>query len=361
MGDTQAKTDQETTDDLLDAADKVLGGEPVREALGEPPSDQLAEEVENQDTGDQTDDEEAQADEETSESDETPETVDGESEDEDEDEDAEEGNEDGEKAEDKADEEDKDAEDDLLTPPEGLSEKARMRYEQLVSRIKEKDEAIEQRDQVIQGFRQILDETGLNNEELARVLEIGSMIKHQPEQALETLESIVRDLARQVGRPATGLQPTDILADFPDLQQAVENLEITEEAALELARARKERQRWQEQQQRLTEAQQQQQQSVQAIEAGKQQVAEVLARLEQDIDFPAMAEELADAARYAGEHLAPEQWAGYIESEFRRLKRLAGKQSASARSKETPLAGGRPRGQAKKEPTTLEELADQLL
>lgn len=141
--------------------------------------------------------------------------------------------------------------------------KTRERIEKLVGALKEKSQEVQAYSEKAQAFDQILGTirgTGLEPNELDMIVEIGSLIKRDPQQALERLRPIYEHLSRQAG---------DVLPD--DLSEDVRLGYVSEPRARELARARageqiRTQQLHQYEQQAMAErAQVQQQQQVRSI------------------------------------------------------------------------------------------------
>lgn len=85
-----------------------------------------------------------------------------------------------------------------------------------------------------------LAQTGLPPEELAKVFDVCRLMASEDENdlkvALETLDRTRTDICKRLGIAQPGVNPLD---DFPDLLQAVGEMEITQERALELAKLRR--------------------------------------------------------------------------------------------------------------------------
>lgn len=127
--------------------------------------------------------------------------------------------------------------------------------------------------QDIEDFRQVVVSTGMSPEEFARTLQFGRLATSndpaQLEQALQMVEAQRVELYGRLGKEAPGI---DLLAEFPDLKARVDNLELTRDAAVELAGYR--RRDKQAKQQR--ETQQQQEERLQKFEATVTQAANAL-------------------------------------------------------------------------------------
>lgn len=169
-------------------------------------------------------------------------------------------------------------------------------------------------------IRNVIIGTNMNPQEFAQNLELGRLLKSDSEQdlrvALEMIESTRASVYQKLGVDAPGV---DLLAGYDDLKQAVENMEITKERALELVKYRK-----QEEAQRKVQAQAQQiaQENVrhsQALEHGKIQTATFLESKKQEVDYPVKERMLKEYFQNPAQREAfvknfqPEQWGAAIQ------------------------------------------------
>lgn len=150
-----------------------------------------------------------------------------------------------------------------------------------------------------------------------------------------------------------------VLDDFPDLKQQVGDLEITEQAALELARSRRIQERASRESQQLRQEQDASAAHQQAIQQSVSSVQQMQANWEQtDPDFKALLPHLRAQMESVAREFPPEQWPRVIEMQYRSLKAaLAGQQRSAAPA---PLRGnghmaGRP-APSNPEEAVLQEL-----
>lgn len=143
-----------------------------------------------------------------------------------------------------------DAEEDLAAMPEAVRERTRQRFEKMSQGYQEINQQLEQ---VSQEFEQVtqdhqalvgaITETGLDAQQFAGVLDLVSAINSTDprdlQYAREKLSGQLREINVRLGDEET------LLGTHPDLAEAVENLEITREHAVELAKARTQQQRGQ--------------------------------------------------------------------------------------------------------------------
>jgi hypothetical protein len=136
-----------------------------------------------------------------------------------------------------------------LTPPEGTDERGKGRWATLAERARQVPElerkATEyearatQAETAIQGVRQMVERTGLDETEFTNVLEIGRLYKSGDPKDLQTaiaqLDNLRADLAIRLGVDAPGV---DVLATHPDLKDKVENMMLSREDAMEIVKLR---------------------------------------------------------------------------------------------------------------------------
>lgn len=141
------------------------------------------------------------------------------------------------------------------------SERGKDRIRQVFSERKQLEADINE-------FKALITDTKMSPEEFAQTLEFGRLMNSGDEKdlrvAFEMVENQRAILAQRLGVKAPGV---DLLAGHDDLKQAVENMEITEDRALELAKYRKqdaEKQQAQLAQQQSAQSQQEFQQTIQS-------------------------------------------------------------------------------------------------
>ncbi|GAA4401215.1 hypothetical protein [Quisquiliibacterium transsilvanicum] len=144
-------------------------------------------------------------------------------------------------------------------------------------------------------FRQMVQSTGMTPQDFAQTLEFGRLVNSGDEKslrlALEMVEGQRAMLYQKLGVEAPGV---DLLTGHDDLKAAVENMEITRERAVELAKYRK-------QQQEVQQRQQVEQQTVQERQQFQQQVQQAAGSMEaylqtraQEVDHPARMKVITD-------------------------------------------------------------------
>lgn len=187
-------------------------------------------------------------------------------------------------------------------------------------RIKQVFAEKKQLEQDITEFRELVKSTGMSPQEFAQTLEFGRLINSGDEKnlrvALEMIEGQRAMLYQKLGVEAPGV---DLLAGHDDLKTAVDNMEITRERAVELAKYRK-------QQAEVTQRQQVEQQSVQQQQAFQQQVHQAAGAMEaylqtraNEVDHPARMKVItehfknpANLQKFVSTY-QPQQWAATIQ------------------------------------------------
>lgn len=232
---------------------------------------------------------------------------------------------------------------DDLTMPEGLQPKAQERFQRLAETVKsvsaERDEARGQVGYIREAFQQ-------NNVQQPQfeqaVAVIGMLNRGDFQGALSALDEQRRQIALLTGQPLPGV---DALSEHPDLRQAVDNLQLPESAAIELARTRSMQAAQQRQQQEMQRVQQTQQQEAHAVQTALGEVDSLVKQLQStDIDFPAIEAQLLPSLKDLLEGVPPNRWKNAVQAQYSLLKRSASAFRASAPSPAPNVL--RPTGQA---------------
>lgn len=136
-----------------------------------------------------------------------------------------------------------------LTPPEGTDDRGKGRWATLAERarqvpelerkVSEYETRATQAETAIQGVREMVEKTGLDETEFTNVLEIGRLYKSGDPKDLQTamaqLDNLRADLAIRLGVDAPGV---DVLGTHPDLKEKVENMMLSREDAMEIVKLR---------------------------------------------------------------------------------------------------------------------------
>ncbi len=131
---------------------------------------------------------------------------------------------------------------DELTPPEGMSERAASRWSALTDRVKtipDLERRATEAEQQLGSVRQLVANSGLDQNEFSDVLALGRQVKSANpkdlEQALQRIDAIRADVATRLGAEVPGV---DLLSQHPDLKAQVEGLTLSRDHALEMIRLR---------------------------------------------------------------------------------------------------------------------------
>lgn len=245
--------------------------------------------------------------------------------------------------------------------PEGLNERSTERFNKLVEDNKAQRELVGRQTETINGMRQMVIDSGLSNEEYIGAIDFASTVKRDPAKGIKMMQGYIQHIAKTTGIEVEGME-IDVLDDFPDLKEKVEDMEITKAAALELAQARRqmkaaEQRQTHEQDERVKAAE-----YMTAQDAAVKQLTTYLQDIStKDIDWEAKAPLVLEAAQFARNGLHPSKWVAHIKAEYDKINRIAGSVRGKKPRHDAPLHGGNaPRG-GNKEPQTIAEALDQLL
>jgi hypothetical protein len=147
-------------------------------------------------------------------------------------------------------------------------------------------------------FRELVKSTGMSAQEFATTLEFGRLINSGDEKnirvALEMIEGQRAMLYQKLGVEAPGV---DLLDGQDDLKAAVENMEITRERAVELAKYRKTEAVKTAQAQQEQQATQSREQYQQTVSAASQQMEAYLETRKNEVDHTARMKVISDHFR----------------------------------------------------------------
>lgn len=226
--------------------------------------------------------------------------------------------------------------DEITAMPEGLQPKAQERFQRLVNERKELQEQVAQRDEAIGSIRQTFQDNGITQEQFqAATSFIGAVNRGDFQTAEQVLLGQLQQLSVLTGKSYGGA--VDGLAGHQDLRQAVDGLQITEQHALELARARQVQAAQQQRAQQQQEAQQGQQQAQQAIQQSTQAVDTFCKQMQaSDMDYPQIEAQLLPVLPGMLKNIPPAQWLPIVKAQYQLIKQVAGK----ARQAPPPTAPG---------------------
>lgn len=236
----------------------------------------------------------------------------------------------------------KPADDDAFKEPEGLTPGAQERFQSLVGMVKERNTQIEQLRaqegevrQAVEGFRQMITESGASDQEIVALFDFARAIKSGNWSAAEPM---LAHLTQQY-RVATGRDPNgaDPFAQHPDLAQRVQAGELAAEIAIEVVKARQVIASAQQAEQAARTQQQSQQQYQTAASEAAQQVKTLVQKWSStDLDWPRKQALLQSHATEIAKRLPPDQWGFALESAY----------SIIGQTMAAPAQGGAPTRQA---------------
>lgn len=175
-------------------------------------------------------------------------------------------------------------EDDPYKMPEGLQEKSQQRFTKLVEMNQQKDQELQQ----LKPIQNWLHENFAQHQGGVEALETfanyhNAMITGNYQVAGQILQAQLQQFQLMTGHQ---LQANP-LADYPDLMQQVENFELGEAQALEMARLRQQQAIIQQNNQQQYMAQQQQQYMAQQVQQAEQKIIGMVEQWKKsDIDYP---------------------------------------------------------------------------
>lgn len=258
----------------------------------------------------------------------------------------------------------KDENEDLTRPLEGnVTPQTQQRFQRLTGALKEKDAEIGKvREQAAYHERRasefvaILNDAGVGPDDFGAFVDFRSALRGRNfDQAEAYLKSQLREFAIATGRNLTG-DASGVLTEFPDLAEQVQNMQMSEQAALEVARAR----RVESAVRQRGEAQQRQQQETQNFaQARDKALHEVAAQVAEwkrtDIDFRVKEQRIAAQMRRL-QNVHPAQWAAKVREYYELLSEGATMAGAGRASEPPrPLSGGTAPASAAKSATSMHE------
>lgn len=217
----------------------------------------------------------------------------------------------------------------------------------------------------INEFKALITDTKMSPEEFAQTLEFGRLMNSGDEKDLRVAFEMVENqralLAQRLGVKAPGV---DLLAGHDDLKQAVENMEITEDRALELAKYRKQDAEKQQQAQIQQQSAQSQQEFQQTVQNAAVQMEAYLNTRANEADSPiklkAISEHFKNPANLQSfvTTYKPDQWVSTLKLMYDNIsvpKAPAAQQPQPLRSRPATLGSPSTSGQ-----TPIDRIASRL-
>lgn len=206
--------------------------------------------------------------------------------------------------------------------PEGLAPASAQRFQTLVNENKEYANKLDMANRQVEYVKTTFAEHGIRQEQFEQAAGvIGAWNRGDYATVRKILTNQLEQLAVASGEPVGAVDP---LASFPDLRQRVDGLEMTEAAALQVARART----VETSHARQREQQEQQYQTQQQAETAKTQglnAVDAFCREKQgsDIDYAAIEKILLPRVASITAGLQPSQWAAAVSNAYDLIKASA--------------------------------------
>lgn len=215
------------------------------------------------------------------------------------------------------------APEDITKMPDGLQPKAQERFQRLVTEVKARDDQINELKGAVSYVQETFQTHGVKQEQFEQAVGfIGAINRGDIATAEKLLLGQLRQLSLMTGKDYGG--EVNPLAEFTDLNERVNGLQISRDDAMEMARLRSQQQA----QQRAWETQQAQQQTTQAAEhefKTAQTALDGWARqmASQDIDWPKIEARLLPVIPELLKGIPPGAWANVVQTQYKLLKNAA--------------------------------------
>lgn len=234
--------------------------------------------------------------------------------------------------------------------PDGLGEKAQERFRTLANEnrtFREKEKEWAQMSESVNEMRSMMQESCNNTDEVLQLFDYAKSVKNQD---WETAERYLREQVLQFSMMSGRKLDVNVFGDYGDLQDKIDNYELSEEDARQIAAARYQQQALATAQQQAQQAQQQQaqqqaqqQQAIQEINALSAQWAQT------DLRWQEREGQLMDFIRNTLRNEPPHKWVAGLQYYYEGLKR-----QAIAKPSPSPLRP-RPSAQPHQEPQNTAE------
>lgn len=215
-----------------------------------------------------------------------------------------------------------------LAMPDGLAPKAQQRFQALANEVKEL-RPLRERADMLERQTSYVKETfsthGIKQEQFEQAAGvIGMLNRGDYEGAQRVMMEQLQQIALITGKPVD-TAAADPLQNFPDLRQAVDQMQVTEAHALEIAKARFQQHQGQQAYQRTQEQQQTQQQAQQAADHALSEVDAFCSQMKNsDLDYSIIESKLLPEIKNLIAGVPPQQWKRVVETQYRLIKSVAG-------------------------------------
>jgi hypothetical protein len=249
--------------------------------------------------------------------------------------------------------------DDDLKPLEGAKQSTQDRFQKITEGYKAATAKVETLTQENQRYKESFDslrQLGFADEEAANDLVEFSeyrsaLASGDATKFTEIINAQLKQFQSLHGKPVQ--IGGSIISDHPDLQQKVDNLELDENTALEVARARNLQERINRDSQRQVQQTQSAQQSQQLIMSAVNEVEAMEASWRKnDPDFMAVLPELQESIAEIRTKMHPTQWPVAIEMQYKAIKKAL---AAAAVNRQTTPLRGNGHMSTSRQPTNMQE------
>lgn len=206
--------------------------------------------------------------------------------------------------------------------PEGLAPDSAKRFQTLVNENKEYAQKLDMATRQVEYVKQTFSEHGIRQDQFEQAASvIGMLNKGDFEGAQRVLMNQLEQIAVMTGKP---IGHVDALASHPDLRQKVDSLEMSEAAALQVARARGLETAQRREHEQLAQQRQSQEQAQREHTQGLDAVDQFCRQMQQaDIDYPSIEALLLPRIKDITAGLQPHQWAGAVKNAYQLIKATA--------------------------------------
>lgn len=243
-----------------------------------------------------------------------------------------------------------------LKAPEGLGQKANERFQALANEVRERRAKDAEVAEITESYREIqrmAQDSCNNGEEVRQLFDYAKAVKTNDfDKAEFYLRQQIAQFEALSGRNLGGV----LMQGFQDLQQRVENMEIDERTAREVAAARWQQNQMAQMQQQEAHAYQMQQQQMlmeqREREAAIQRIEQFsLTMAKNDLMWPQIEPRLTEYARKNLSKVHPSQWEGMLQSYYNGLKSAMRPDTNAATV--NPLRGGNNGSNVSREPKDM--------
>ena len=200
----------------------------------------------------------------------------------------------------------------------GMKDRTRERFTEMRSENKQLNEQMDDLQNGRQELHNVILESTATTQQLSGALGLFKMINSGDsvgaQNALGELKQLYNAVAQVAGQPEMGGDP---LQNHPDLKKAVEDLDMSQDNAEEMARMRLQQFQQQQRQQKVTQQQQQtahSQQNAQTAAGDIKSWEDGL--LSSDPDYKLIQPKLVEVSRQIMQNTPPEQWLQLLQHEY---------------------------------------------